>query len=108
MWNQLIGAQGVFNFMDHSKKDILKDHPSVVTAPEAFPYLTKDQVVVLNGDIGPLNFDQEEALCHFVEHGGGLVCLGDAAEAYHEQPLLGELLGNVHGFCTPSTEIIAR
>jgi len=94
--------------MDHRKIGILKDHSSVVTAPEAFPYLTKDQVVVLNGDIGPLDFEQEEALCRFVERGGGLVCLGDAAEAYREHTLLGELLGNVHGVCTPRTEIIAR
>lgn len=94
--------------MNHSKTDILKDYPSVVTAPAAFSQLTTDRIVVLNGDIGPLDFQQEEALCRFVEHGGGLVCLGDAAEGYHEHPLLGELLGNVHGFCTPRTEIIAR
>src|SRR5205085_2492480 len=94
--------------MDHSKTDILKDHPSIVTAPKSFSQLTTDQVVVLNGDMGPLDFQQEEALCRFVEHGGGLVCLADAAEAYHEYTLLGELLGNVHGFCAPRTEIIAR
>src|SRR5437868_10690479 len=94
--------------MNHSKTGVLKDHPSVVTAPESFSHLTRDKVVVLNGDIGPLTFQQEEALCNFVEHGGGLVCLGDATEAYHEHALLGELLGNVHGICTPRTEIIAR
>ncbi len=95
--------------MDRGKKmDILKNHPSIVTAPESFSQLTIDQVVMLNGDIGPLDFQQVEALCRFIEHGGGLVCLGDAAEAYHEHPLLGEILGNVHGFCTPRTEIIAR
>jgi predicted dehydrogenase/type 1 glutamine amidotransferase len=69
--------------------------------------LLLDRVVVINGDIGPLNIEQEEALCTFVEHGGGLVCIGDAAEAYHENPVLGEVLGNIHGKCTPRTEIIA-
>ena len=70
--------------------------------------LQLDHVVVINGDIGPLSVEQEEALCAFVEHGGGLVCIGDAAEAYHENPVLGEVLGNIHGICTPRTEIIAR
>ncbi len=37
--------------MNHSKTGILKDHPSVVTAPESFTYLTREQVVVLNGDV---------------------------------------------------------
>ncbi len=71
-------------------------------------HLKSDRVVVLNGDIGPLSIEQEEALCAFVARGGGLVCVGDAAEAYHENPLLGEVLGHIHGFCTPHTEIIAR
>ncbi|HJT57951.1 MAG TPA: Gfo/Idh/MocA family oxidoreductase [Ktedonobacteraceae bacterium] len=67
-----------------------------------------DRVVVLHGDIGPLSLEQEEALCAFVARGGGLVCIGDAAEAYRESPLLGEVLGTLHGICTPRTEIIAR
>ncbi|HEV2583615.1 MAG TPA: Gfo/Idh/MocA family oxidoreductase [Ktedonobacteraceae bacterium] len=66
------------------------------------------RVVLLNGDIGQISPDQEADLCAFVEKGGGLVCVGDAVEAYHEHPLLGELLGNVHGFCAPRSEIIAR
>ncbi len=86
---------------------MLKD-PIVVTAPELLRQLDAENVVVLNGDIGPLNVEQEEALCGFVERGGGLVCLGDAAEAYHEYPLLGEVLGYVHGICTTRSEIIAR
>ena len=82
--------------------------PRIVTAPELLRHLDAQQVVVLNGDIGPINTEQEEALCAFVERGGGLVCLGDAAEAYHEYPMLGEVLGNIHGICTPRSEIIAR
>ncbi len=82
----------------------------VITAPHLLEHLTPapGQVVVLNGDIGPINSHQEEALCTFVERGGGLVCSGDAAEAYHEYDLLGEVLGNIHGTCTPRSEIIAR
>ena len=69
----------------------------VITAPHLLEHLTPvpGQVVVLNGDIGPINSHQEEALCTFVERGGGLVCTGDAAEAYHEYDLLGEVLGNI-------------
>src|SRR5436305_7106826 len=79
----------------------------VVTALSMLEHLTPDQVVVLNGDLGPLDSQQEEALCAFVEQGGGLVCIGNAAEVYHEYELLGEVLGNIHGHCTPRSEIIA-
>ncbi len=82
--------------------------PLVITAPELFYYLDTENVVVLNGDIGPLNVEQEEALCAFVERGGGLVCIGDAAESYHEYPLLGEVLGPLRGRCATRSEIIAR
>src|ERR1051326_5579548 len=82
----------------------------IISAPHLLEHLTtaQGQVVVLNGDIGPISSLQEEALCTFVERGGGLVCMGDAAEAYHEYDLLGELLGNIHGTCTPRSEIIVR
>jgi scyllo-inositol 2-dehydrogenase (NADP+) len=80
----------------------------IVTAPDEFYHLTPGQVVVINGDIGPLNAQQEASLAAFVEQGGGLVCLGDAAEAYHEYEMLGELLGNVSGTCTRRSEIIAK
>src|SRR5260370_1940704 len=82
--------------------------PMVVTAPELLRHLDTENVVILNGDIGPLNVEQEEALYDFGERGGGLVCLGDAAEAYREYPLLGEVLGDCHCICTPCGEIIAR
>src|SRR5260370_8859348 len=80
----------------------------IVTAPDVLRHLDAEQVVVLNGDIGPINTEQEEALCAFVERGGGLVCTGDVAEAYREYPLLGEVLGYIHGTCTPRSEIIVR
>src|SRR5690349_20664851 len=86
---------------------MLKD-PLVVTARESFRNLDAEKVVVLNGDVGPINAEQEDKLYSFIQHGGGLVCLGDAIEAYHEYPLLGELLGPIQGFCTPRSEIIAH
>src|SRR2546430_36514 len=80
----------------------------VVTARESLRNLDAEKVVILNGDVGPISPEQEYELCSFIKHGGGLVCLGDAAEAYREYPLLGEVLGHVHGTCTPRSEIIAR
>ncbi len=67
-----------------------------------------ERVVILDGDIGPLDLEEEELLRDFVEGGGGLVCIGDAVEAYHEHPVLGEVLGNTHGICATRSEIIAR
>ncbi len=83
---------------------------TLITAPHLLEHLTPTpgQVVMLNSDLGPLDSQQEEALCTFVEQGGGLVCIGDVAEAYHEYDLLGDVLGNIHGTCTPHSEIIAR
>jgi len=86
---------------------MLKD-PLVVTARESLRNLDAEKVVILNGDVGPISTEQEYELCSFIKHGGGLVCLGDAAEAYREYPLLGEVLGHIHGICTPRSEIIAR
>ena len=82
--------------------------PRIVTAPDLLRHLDAEKVVVLNGDVGPISPEQEYELCSFIKHGGGLVCLGDAAEAYREYPLLGEVLGHIHGICTPRSEIIAH
>ncbi len=49
---------------------MLRDH-MVVTAPEVLRHLDAEHVVVLNGDVGPINPEQEEALYAFVERGGG-------------------------------------
>ncbi len=70
--------------------------------------LATEQVLILDGSLVPLSLEQEQAICDFVERGGGLVCIGNAAEMYSEYQLLGELLGAVHGFCTPRCEIIAQ
>src|SRR5579872_7267243 len=81
---------------------------SVISTPDAFQYLAPGQVVVLDGDRGPISVQQEELLADFVRRGGGLVCVGNAAEAYHEYAILGEVLGHINGRCTPQSEIIAR
>ncbi|HEU5229559.1 MAG TPA: Gfo/Idh/MocA family oxidoreductase [Ktedonobacteraceae bacterium] len=80
----------------------------VISSPEQLSYLWQHRVVVLNGDVGPINTEQEQSLCAFVRNGGGLVCLGDAVEAYHEYELFGEVLGHVYGSCKPKCEVIAR
>lgn len=79
-----------------------------ITSPDQLLSLDNYRVVLLQGDIGRLTYEQEQALCTFVERGGGLVCLGDSLEAYHEHPLLSEMLGPVHGICTPRSEILVR
>jgi scyllo-inositol 2-dehydrogenase (NADP+) len=103
-------AMGVNHYTINNRRLKVLKGVQLLTASDAdiLNHLQLDRVVVINGDIGPLNIEHEEALCTFVEHGGGLVCIGDAAEAYHENPVLGEVLGNIHGICTPRTEIIAR
>jgi predicted dehydrogenase/type 1 glutamine amidotransferase len=66
------------------------------------------RVVVLPGDIGPLSREQAAALSDFVAEGGGLLCLGDSVEAYHDDDILSTVLGPTHGFCAPRCEIIVR
>ena len=87
---------------------LASDEVLVIVTPEQMYHISGYKVVMLNGSIGPLNTEQEQALCAFVERGGGLICLGDALEAYHEYEQLSEVLGHVHGRCIPRTEIIAQ
>ena len=70
--------------------------------------LRPGQVFVLDGSMGPLTTQQEEALASFVERGGGLVCVGNAAETYHEYELLGQVLGDIRGTCSTRSEMIVR
>ena len=87
---------------------LVREDVSIVTNPEMFTYLTPQQVVHLDGNLGPLTLRQEKALCTFVENGGGLVCSGNAVEIYSEYEMLGIVLGSVRGMCTPHCEIIVR
>jgi predicted dehydrogenase/type 1 glutamine amidotransferase len=79
-----------------------------VRSREQLSLVETARVVVIDGDIGPIDITYQQALCAHVEHGGGLVCLGDAVEAYLAYELLGELLGPAYGTCTPRCELIAR
>lgn len=79
-----------------------------IASPTQLSHLQEWQVVLLESDIGPLEAEQEQALCTFVERGGGLVLSGNALEAYHEYPQLSEVIGPVHGFCTARCELIIR
>jgi predicted dehydrogenase len=79
--------------------------PPLPTFLESF---AQHGVILLDGEEPLLTEEQEGALRVFVEQGGGLICLGAAALRYHERALLREILGPIHGFLTPHTEIIAR
>ncbi len=84
------------------------DNVLTVTSLAHLFSLSAYRVVVLPANLGPLSKEHEEAIRIFVERGGGLVCLADTVEAYHEYDVLGEVLGPVHGMCVPRSEIIAR
>lgn len=85
-----------------------EDEVEVVTSLDRIDYLRPEQVFVLDGNGGPLTVQQEEALYTFVESGGGLVCVGNAAETYYEYELLGQVLGGVRGNCSIHSELIVR
>ncbi len=76
--------------------------------PSLLQPLAQQHVIVLDGNEPELDREQEKALTTFVEQGGGLVCYGSAVQRYQENPTLRELLGPLHGFLTPYTEIIVR
>lgn len=80
----------------------------VVVSLDRLNVLRPGQVVMLDGTAGPLTSEQEKALATFVERGGGLVCVGEAAEVYHEYPLLGQVLGDIYGSCSQHSEIIVH
>ena len=84
------------------------DGVTLASGHTLFEQLATQSVILLDGSLGPLNSTQEEALYTFVKRGGGLICMGDAVEMYHEYTLLGELLGEIHGFCAPQCELIAQ
>lgn len=45
------------------------------------------QVVVVSSASVPISQEQTEALCQFVQRGGGVLVVGQAAEAWREQDL---------------------
>jgi scyllo-inositol 2-dehydrogenase (NADP+) len=79
--------------------------PSVPALLEPF---LQQKVIVLDGNEALFDQERAEALALFIRHGGGLICIGNAVQRQRENPVMQELLGPVHGFSTPQTEIIAR
>jgi len=83
-----------------------REDKTLPPVPSLLESLAQDQVIVLDGHESLVTREQEEALCAFVEQGGGLICLGAAVQRYQERATLREVLGPLHGFLTPCTEII--
>lgn len=79
----------------------------VQTVPSSLVHCAVQHAIVLDGSQGRLSQEQVSDLQSFIWAGGGLVCLGSAAELYHESKLLADALGHLHGVRTPSTEIVA-
>lgn len=65
-------------------------------------------VIILYTAHGSLTDAQERALAAFVHRGGGMVCLGETAEALSENTAIHDMLGLRSGRRTPTTELIAR
>lgn len=84
-----------------------REDETLPPVPSLLEPLARDHVIVLDGHEPAFTQEQEEALCVFVDQGGGLVCLGAAAQRYRESASLRDVLGPLHGFLTPRTEIIA-
>ena len=61
--------------------------------PAVFSHLADFQVVVLGAALPALCAVQAEQITRYVEQGGGLVCLGDSADDWAEQPVLQAAFG---------------
>jgi len=85
-----------------------RENKTLPPIPAELASLAQQQVIVLNGRDEVLKPEQELALVDFVERGGGLVCLGAAVQRYRESEHLSAVVGPVHGFLTPRTELIVR
>ena len=85
-----------------------REDKTLPPVPALLTPFAQHNVVVLDGGHTALEREQEEALGAFLEQGGGLICLGNAAQRSQESALLAEILGPLHGFVTPPTELIVR
>ena len=85
-----------------------REDSSLPPIPGLLEPLAQQQVIVLNGQEETLDQEQEIAIAAFVQQGGGLVCFGNAVQRYRDHEGLGKLLGPLHGFLTPPTELIIR
>lgn len=85
-----------------------REDKTLPPVPSLLKPFAQSGVIVLDGHTEAFDCEQEIALSAFIEQGGGVIYLGDAAQRYRENPTLGKILGPLHGFCTPPTEIIVR
>src|SRR5579885_2152752 len=75
-----------------------REDKTLPPVPALLTPFAQHHVIVLDGEQETLDREQ----------GGGLICLGTALQRYREHPLLAEILGPLHGFLTPPTELIVR
>lgn len=85
-----------------------REDKTLPPVPALLEPFAQHNVIILDGNDEIFDREQEEALCTFVEQGGGLICLGAAVQRYRESAVISELLGPLHGFSTPRTELIVR
>ncbi len=85
-----------------------REDKTLPPVPALLTPFAQHHVIVLDGEQETLDREQGEALSAFIKQGGGLICLGTALQRYREHPLLAEILGPLHGFLTPPTELIVR
>ncbi len=75
---------------------------------EAFGQVIDQKVLLLDGRQGHFSLEVEEAIQAFVRGGGGLVCIGDAIERYHQSDVFRAIAGDTYGISTPLCEIMAH
>lgn len=85
-----------------------REDKTLPPVPALLEPLSRQAVIVLHGENEFMDMARARALCDFVEQGGGLLCLGNAVYHYREHEILGKLLGPLHGFLTPQTELMVR
>ncbi len=102
--NALPGFQSLTRYLGTTGKFEL-DFSVVLPSPE---YLAQFDVLVLTSEFHHSDENHSVALVRFVEAGGGLVCLGRAADSVAQQELLARTLGVTRGQRTPQTELIVR
>ncbi len=85
-----------------------REDQMLLSVPALLEPLARHNIIVLDGSEALLDQAQAEALATFVEHGGGLVCIGTAVQRHKANSVMQALLGHISGFATPQTEIIVR
>lgn len=87
----------------------LPDHTLVVAPSTSASWVAhlSDVALVVAATSAPLSEEQGETLASFVRAGGGLLAVGETAEAWQNSPL-GGLIGLPDGRRGPATELLVR